>query len=545
MSQYVEFNDYTKIKKVLPTRAKGINLIMYPIALEAWRRGIELSFYTVFVNGQTRIFYSLKNGKHKYSFQLSFGGVMEKESRKIVNSKAITKEYLEDAEVPVPKGKMISMKENIQDAFAYASTIDYPVVAKPLNAKNATGVFINLQNDSELQNALVTLKDELGYTEIMVEQYVRGKDTRVYVIENKVIAAFERRPANVIGDGISTISDLIIKKNEIRQSNPHLKRFMIEVNNMLLNYISEQGLSLESIPPENVRVFLNDSTLHPDGCETVDVTHELSDTIKSIAVNAVQSIPGMKISGVDIMIDHERNEGFVLELNASPNISGHIFPMEGQSRDVPKAFIDHHFPGTKIESNNEFFTFDFDNVVKQLRDGTVAEVTVPSLPKGKTTCREFTISGNVDKLASWIHRKAMGKRLGGKFIILSNNNIKIKVAGNVKNVESFTDILMTKRNSVTEIDISKDEVWSGVYPYYFKPSTESNTNNNVQTMKLKKENEELKKELKSVTRNHQRKVKKDKETYQNLQEELKGIKNSSSWKATRPLRKIKSRVRKK
>ena len=542
MSHQNIFNNYSKIQKELPTRAKGINLIMYPIALEAWRRGIELRFYSVFFRDQLRIHYSLKNETHQYKFQLSFGGVMEKESRKIVNSKELTKNYLEAADVPVPKGKTLNIEKDFNEIFIYASSIKYPVVVKPLNAKNATGVFTNLENEDELKTALITLRDDFGYTEIMLEQYIEGEDARVYVIEDQVIAAYKRNPANVIGDGISNIKDLIREKNGIREKNPHLKKFKIEINDKLLEYIYKNGKFLDSIPKENERVFLNSSTLHPDGCETVDITENLSEKMKSIAINAVKALPGMKISGIDIMIDQKRDEGFVLELNASPNISGHIFPMEGQVRDVPKAFIDHHFPETRKKSIEKYkhFTFDFDSIIKQLRDGSVKEVVVPMLPAEKLTSRQFMLSGEINGLISWIHRKAVGNGLGGEFISLSNNHISVKVAGKDDKIESFTQSLKRKISVKTKVKINED--WTGVYSYYFKPITDTKSKDNSQVRKLQDENEALAQELRNIKEKYSEKYQEQEDENRILREEVQNIKNSRSWKLTQPLRKIKGRT---
>lgn len=230
MKQEDLYNDFSSIALELPTLASGFSLVTYSIALEAWRRGIELKFYSRTVKNQVKIFYSLKNDFHDYKFQNAYGGNIEKSARNIVNSKERTKDYLEAAGVSVPKGKKMDIKNDFKKVFSYASSIGYPVVVKPINGRLGKGVFTNLKNEKELETALIILKDKLGYTEIMTEQHIKGEDTRVYVIENEVIASYKRRPANVIGNGTSNIKTLIKEKNKLRQKNPHAKKFKIEIN---------------------------------------------------------------------------------------------------------------------------------------------------------------------------------------------------------------------------------------------------------------------------------------------------------------------------
>src|SRR5690625_2396646 len=99
MNQKKFFNDYSAIQKQLPVQDKGLPLITYSITLEAWRRGIEVSFFSVAAKNRQSTYYTLKNGGVEYNFRLSFGGLMEKAARKIVNDKAETKKYLQAADI--------------------------------------------------------------------------------------------------------------------------------------------------------------------------------------------------------------------------------------------------------------------------------------------------------------------------------------------------------------------------------------------------------------------------------------------------------------
>ncbi len=534
MNQKKHFNDYSAVQKQLPTRAKGLPLITYSITLEAWRRGIEVSFFSVAAKNRQSTYYALKNGGKEYNFRLSFGGVMEKSARKIVNDKAETKKHLQAADVSVPEGRSIQLDDNLKEIADYAASIGFPVVAKPLDARNATGVFTDLKNRGALEDALKILRDDLNCEEVIIEQYVKGEDTRVYVIEDEVIAAYIRRPANVIGDGRKNIEELIGEKNEIRQNNPHLKKFNIEINDKLLSYIKNDGLSLTSVPEDGERIYLSKSTLHPDGCETVDVTDELSDNMKTLAVEALKAVPGMKVSGIDIIVDRSEDKGYVLELNGAPNICGHIYPMEGEPRDVPKALIDYHFPETadKTADKHEYFTFDLDAISKTLKSGAVKRVTLPALPEGNLASMKLAVSGYTEKNIADIHRTAVRLQLGGKIIRKANRKLIVKIAGKEDKVKEFRKIILSNIDQAAEV--TQENRWYGAYPYYFKAPSTSNSKETSQVKKLKSDNIKLKESvarLKDIEKENQR-----------LLKEIDELKSSRSWKVTKPLRSVKSRL---
>src|SRR5699024_9545865 len=130
-----------------------------------------------------------------------------------------TKIKLSEAGVNVPKGKMFKQNTNTNEIFKYIDEIDYPVVIKPVDGSFGRGVFVDLYAEEEVLQAIAFIKKELN-EDIIVEQYIDGHDYRVYVIENEVVGAILRVPPNIIGDGKSTVEELIKIKNKDRMRNP-------------------------------------------------------------------------------------------------------------------------------------------------------------------------------------------------------------------------------------------------------------------------------------------------------------------------------------
>jgi cyanophycin synthetase len=70
-------------------------------------------------------------------------------------------------------------------------------VTKPLDVSHGRGVSLNLNSLDEVRWGY---EQAAVYTKyVLVEQFLAGKDYRVLVINNKVVAAAERVPAHVVG----------------------------------------------------------------------------------------------------------------------------------------------------------------------------------------------------------------------------------------------------------------------------------------------------------------------------------------------------------
>src|SRR5699024_739148 len=131
---------------------------------------------------------------------------------------------------------------------------------KPISENAGKGVFANITNEEYLRKVLVHVREELNYKDIIVEEFVHGVEYRVYMVGDKVIAAVNRRPANVVGNGTSTIMELIIEKNKMKRRNPVLSKSPIEVDKEVQESIKNAGYTMDSILPENKLLYLRNKS---------------------------------------------------------------------------------------------------------------------------------------------------------------------------------------------------------------------------------------------------------------------------------------------
>ena len=76
---------------------------------------------------------------------------------------------------------------------------------KPLDGNHGRGVCINLTDEAEVREFFPVACAETRAGSVVVETFIVGKDYRILVVNNQVVAVAERVPAHVVGDGEHTV----------------------------------------------------------------------------------------------------------------------------------------------------------------------------------------------------------------------------------------------------------------------------------------------------------------------------------------------------
>ncbi len=227
-------------------------------------------------------------------------------------------------------GKKFTPEHTDDQIIQYASTIGFPLVVKPIDGSFGRGVITNITSIGDLRKALVKVRKEQNYAEVIVEKHITGQDYRIYVCGNQVVGAIKRVPANVTGDGIHTIRNLIERKNEERKLNPRLISCLIKPDQEMIEYILRNGYSSESIPNVGEKVYLNDKSNISLGGDSEDALDNLTENIKRDCVIATKAIPGLLHGAIDIIVENDKVT--VIEINPTAQIGSLIFPMKGKAR---------------------------------------------------------------------------------------------------------------------------------------------------------------------------------------------------------------------
>lgn len=309
------------------------------IVEEAAKRGIP------FIRLNKHSLVQLGYGVHQKRIRATIASTTGNIAVDIACDKEETKNLLEAAEIPVPRGTVIRSEEGLKEAI---EKYGYPLVIKPIDGNHGKGNTTNITTWEQATKALEAAK-QYGRS-VIVEKFITGFDFRILVINYKFICAALRTPASVKGDGAHTIQWLIDETNkDPRRGYGHEKVLtQITIDQFTQKMLDEKNYTLDTIPPKGELVLLKPTANLSTGGTSTDVTDEVHpDNI--FMCERIAKIIGLDICGIDIMARDLRtpvseNGGAILEVNAAPGFRMHIEPSEGLARNVAEPVVDMLFP---------------------------------------------------------------------------------------------------------------------------------------------------------------------------------------------------------
>ncbi|MBS1754428.1 MAG: cyanophycin synthetase [Ferruginibacter sp.] len=306
---------------------------------EAAKRGIP------YIRLNKHSLVQLGYGVHQKRIRATIASTTSNIAVDIACDKEETKNLLDAAEIPVPKGDVIRTEAGLKDVI---DRIGYPIVIKPIDGNHGKGNTTNIINWEQATKALAAAK-EYGRS-VIVEKYITGFDFRILVINYKFICAALRTPAAVVGDGKNTIQYLIDEVNkDPRRGYGHEKVLtQITIDQFTQKMLDEKNYTLDTIPKKGEQVLLKPTANLSTGGTSTDVTDEVHPA-NIIMCERIARIIGLDICGIDIMAKDLRSPvresgGAILEVNAAPGFRMHIDPSVGLPRNVAEPVVDMLFP---------------------------------------------------------------------------------------------------------------------------------------------------------------------------------------------------------
>ena len=263
-------------------------------------------------------------------------------------NKEQTKKILNDASIPVAKGDICVDEEDLKITI---DRIGYPIVLKPLDGNHGKGASINVNT---WEDALAGMEFAKKYgRRVIVEKFITGHDFRILVIDNKMVAAAQRVPANVVGNGKHTIQELIEETNKDPRRGYGHENVLTEitVDRDTTDLLAKKGYELTSIPKKDEVVYLKSTANLSTGGTSIDITDMIHPENVFLA-ERISRVIGLDVCGIDIMAKNltqplKETGGVVLEVNAAPGFRMHLAPSEGLARNVAAPVIDMLYPPGK------------------------------------------------------------------------------------------------------------------------------------------------------------------------------------------------------
>ncbi|MBO9560336.1 MAG: cyanophycin synthetase [Caulobacter sp.] len=301
---------------------------------EARRRGIPVQR----LDDQSLIQFGY--GARRKLIRASITGETSHIAVETAGDKALTKRLLAAAGVPVPRGAVVRTAD---EAVKEAQRLTGPVVIKPQDGNHGRGVNLGLEGETAVRWGFDQARQH--GRRVLVEEQFSGRDHRILVVDGEVVAVAERVPAQVIGDGRSTVAQLIEAANrDPRRGQGHQNVMTrIAVNEHLEEMLVRAGLDLQAVPADGAVVQLRATANLSTGGSAIDRTAEIHPDNAGIARRAALTV-GLDVAGIDFLAPDIRRSvretgGGVIEVNAAPGLRMHLAPSEGQPRDVARPIL--------------------------------------------------------------------------------------------------------------------------------------------------------------------------------------------------------------
>ena len=284
-------------------------------------------------------------GVHQKRIQATTTSKTNMISVDIAGNKHATKKLLGEMGVPVPKGYKIRDEDELESTV---KAVGYPCVIKPLDGNHGKGASVGIR---DLEHAKIAFEKAKEYSRwIIVEQMIEGADFRALVVNNRLIAVAERIPANIVGDGKSTIQELIDATNaDPRRGYGHENVLtQITIDSQTMRCIEAKDYTLESVLESGEILHLKTTANISTGGTAIDRTDEVHPE-NVFLFERIAKIIGLDVAGVDIIAPNvseplRENGGGIIEVNAAPGFRMHLAPSEGIGRNVAEHVVNMLFP---------------------------------------------------------------------------------------------------------------------------------------------------------------------------------------------------------
>ena len=309
-----------------PVTTEELNPYGQIIVNEARRRGIHVE-----VTDAEGGFFRLTYGGRSVRCRESLSEFTSAVAMSICDDKAVTRRVVAEAGVQVPEQADAADRDGVADLLERHGS----VVVKPARGEQGRGIAVGLTTMEEIEAAIAEagrLSDR-----VLVEEAVSGADLRLIVIDYRVVAAATRRPASVVGDGRSTVRELIEAQSR-RRAAATGGESRIPLDAETERALASAGVDYDTVPDEGTEVVVRKTANLHTGGTIHDVTAETHPALIDAAVRAARAIE-IPVTGIDLLVpDIGGPEYHFVEANERPGLANH------EPQPTAERFIDLLFP---------------------------------------------------------------------------------------------------------------------------------------------------------------------------------------------------------
>jgi GNAT-family acetyltransferase (TIGR03103 family) len=312
-----------------PASHDDLNPYARIIVDEARRRGIAVE-----IEDAVAGLFSLSLGGRRISCRESLSDLTSAVAMSRCDDKSLTHRLLARGGLRVPGQALVKEDE---DALAFLEKF-HRVVVKPARGEQGHGVFVDLTTKKEVLSAVKYVR-ELSDA-VLIEEFITGQDLRIIVIGGETVAAAVRKPATIVGNGVHTIQELIVKQSR-RRAAATQGESSIPMDEETDRCVHQAGYEMRDVLPEGVELQVRKAANLHAGGTIHDVTASLHPILAEAATRAAELLR-IPVVGLDLIVDAPSEPHYqVIEANERPGLANH------EPAPTAEKFIDLLFPQTQ------------------------------------------------------------------------------------------------------------------------------------------------------------------------------------------------------
>lgn len=315
---------------------KRFNLNSHLLAVACMERGLEPRWIG-------RALFTVKVGNSHHGFFITDTPATNRVAARLARRKDLSMPLLGSAGLSIAESQTFGTTD-IDKAARFAASLGGPVVVKPTDGNKGRDVAVGLLPGDAFRAAFVQATRR-GKPAIVERQQLNATEVRVLVVSGRSVAAYLKRPPSVTGDGASTVGELVAAKNRQRQLIPSTQTKLIKITPHRLWRLRKAGLSEDSVLAHGEQLAIDDMSSISSGGDSVDVTDYLHRSYGELSVQAAALTGDLRPAGIDLLVSDlaapaTPKNHIIVEINCTPSIGSHSFPVEGQRRDVAPLLVD-------------------------------------------------------------------------------------------------------------------------------------------------------------------------------------------------------------
>ncbi len=263
------------------------------------------------------------------------------EPHRIVDDKQLTKDLLAAVDVPTPAGRVFT-RDQVTEALIYAADQTVELCVKPNQGRQGDLVFPGLRSAHDVATAIAAVIRD--YDDVLIERSVPGQVWRFIYVDGQIVGVKMSRPASVLGDGQSNVTQLIAAHRAERLRRQVVGHHDLRVGHAADFMLARQGMTYDSVPAAGQRVYLHPASNGAMGADSISIPGLLHDSYLDSAMRGFKAIPGLLAGSIDMVVGDATvpataDNHAVLEVNGRPGLLPYHYPWEGPPQDVTTPIV--------------------------------------------------------------------------------------------------------------------------------------------------------------------------------------------------------------